>query len=104
MPAGLALYTRFNAQPGTRGSLVQQLLQAARLMEGAAGCELYLVNTSPADETTVWVTELWEDEEQHRASLSLEGVPALIQATMPLLAGPPEQIRLTPAGGKGPRG
>ncbi|GAC1641913.1 MAG: antibiotic biosynthesis monooxygenase [Chloroflexota bacterium] len=97
----LALYTKFSAHPGQRDRLVEQLLGAARLMDSAPGCALYIVNTSPDDAGTVWVTEVWESPQQHRDSLSIEGVPSLIEQTMPLLAAAPEQIRLTPVGGKG---
>ncbi len=97
----LGLYTKFTARAGQRKRLVERLLSAATLMENATGCELYIVNTSPDQADTVWVTEVWDSEEHHRASLSIEGVPALIENTMPLLASPPEQIRVTPIGGKG---
>lgn len=94
-------YTRFTARPGERDRLVDNLLNAARLMEGATGCEMYIVNTLHDDADTVWVTELWTREESHASSLSIEGAAELIGQTMPLLAGPPEQIRLVPVGGKG---
>jgi quinol monooxygenase YgiN len=97
----LGLYTKFTTQTGQRDRLVDRLLRAAQLMEQAPGCTLYLVNTSPDDPAAVWVTEVWASEEQHCDSLSLSGVPALIQETLPLLALPPEQIRLAPVGGKG---
>lgn len=70
-------------------------------MENAAGCVLYIVNTDPADADAVWVTEVWEREEDHAASLTIEGVQPLIEETMPLLASPPEQIRVGLVGGKG---
>ncbi|MHB8574248.1 MAG: putative quinol monooxygenase [Dehalococcoidia bacterium] len=95
------LYNKFTARAGQRDQLVEQLLSAARLVEQAPGCELYIVNISPNDAATVWVTEVWTSEDHHRDSLSLAGVPALIAETMPLLAGPPEQIKLVPVGGKG---
>ena len=95
------LYTKFVALSGQREHLVTQLLQAAELLEDAAGCQLYIVNTSPDDAGAVWVTELWDNADRHGAALSLEGIPSLIQETLPLLTGPPEQIRLVPVGGKG---
>ena len=78
-----------------------QLLRAAAGVEQLDGCGLYVVNTSLSEPDVVWVTEMWDSEEEHRVSLSLPGMPELIQETLPLLAGPPEQIRLTPLGGKG---
>ncbi len=47
------------------------------------------------------VTEIWDSEEEHSASLSIEGVKELISEALPLLADPPEQIKLDVLGGKG---
>jgi quinol monooxygenase YgiN len=95
------MYNKFVAHHGQRERLVEQLLIAAKLMENAAGCQLYIVNTSPSEADAVWVTEVWESEERHRASLSVEDAAELIQETMPLIAAPPESIRVVPVGGKG---
>lgn len=97
----LGLYTKFTAHTDQRDRLIENLLSAAGHMKDVAGCELYIINASAQDADTVWVTEVWDSEEQHRASLSLEGVPEMIERTMPLLAGPPEQIRVIPIGGMG---
>ena len=95
------LFAKLTAQPGERDRLVEHLLEAARLMEDAKGCELYVVNTSASDENGVWVTEIWESEADHDASLAREGVPELIQRARPLIADMSEQTRLTPIGGRG---
>lgn len=95
------MYNKFTTHPGQRDLLVKHPLSAARLMESAAGCRLYIVNTSSTEADVVWVTEVWDHEDDHRASLSIEGVRPIIQASMPLLAKPPEQIRVVPIGGKG---
>lgn len=81
--------------------MVEQLLAAARLVEEAAGCELYIVNTSPSEADTVGVTEVWRSQADHDASLSVDGAQESIRRTMPLLAGPPEQIAVLPVGGIG---
>src|SRR5690349_16876958 len=70
----------------------------------AAGCELYIVNTAVAEADVVWVTEVWRNAEDHRASL--EGLAtdegrALIAETLALLVGPPERTDVLPVGGKG---
>ncbi len=70
-------------------------------MENAKGCELYVVNISESDENSVWVTEVWESEADHDASLAIEGVPELIQRARPLIADMSDQVRLVPVGGKG---
>jgi quinol monooxygenase YgiN len=95
------MFNKFTAVEGQREHLLQQLLHAAALVEDAAGCELYLVSTSPTESDVVWVAEIWDSQDNHRASLSNVAARELIQQTMPLLASMPEQIPFTPLGGKG---
>jgi quinol monooxygenase YgiN len=94
-------YVKFTAQLGRRDALVEHLLNAAALMEKATGCELYLINTSPAESESVWVTEVWRSQEEHDASLTIEGAQATIKQVLPLLARSPEKIDVLPVGGKG---
>ncbi len=94
-------YVKFTARPGQRDALVEHLLSAAALVEKAAGCELYIINTSPTEPESVWVTEVWRSQQEHDASLTIESVQAKIKQVLPLLAGSPEKIDLLPVGGKG---
>lgn len=95
------LFGKMTAVEGKRDALATNLLRAADLMKGVPGCLLYVVNTSDAEPNAVWVTEIWQDEAAHGASLSMPGVRSLITETMPLLASAPEGTRFTPIGGKG---
>ncbi len=94
-------YGKLTTQPGQRGALLDLLLQAAKLLKDAAGCELYVINTSQTEEDVVWVTELWSDADAHAASLTRDDVKALIGKAVPLLVGRPERVDLTPVGGVG---
>lgn len=94
-------YVKFTARPGQREKLVGLLLKAAAGVEAAPGCELYIINTSASEAEGVWVTEVWRSQEDHDASLSIEGAQELIKQVLPLLAGSPERIDLVPVGGKG---
>ncbi|WP_371525130.1 antibiotic biosynthesis monooxygenase [Streptomyces sp. NBC_01283] len=100
----VGLYVKFRTQPGQRDALVKLLLEAAEHAQDAPGCELYIVNTAPGEEDIVWVTEIWRSEADHTASLSAAGAKELTGQALPLLAGPPERIDLSPAGGAGLRG
>lgn len=95
-----AMYGKFKAHPGKGGELAAILLEAAEQSRTFDGCELYIVNAAAEDPDTIWVTELWRDEEAHDASLQNEGAGALIGRAMPLIAGV-EPIKLKPLGGKG---
>lgn len=96
-----ASYVKFTAQPGKRDALVQQLLEAARAVESVAGCQIYVVNTSPDEADVVWVTEIWDSQADAQAVLTTGDAQASIQAVLALLAHSPEQITLQPVGGKG---
>ncbi len=87
------------AQRGQRDALLAHMLQAARLMQDATGCELYLVSTSEIDDDVIWITEVWRSEDDHDASLLLSGVPELIGRARPLIAGMGESQRLKVRGG-----
>jgi quinol monooxygenase YgiN len=94
-------YVKFTAQPGQRDTLVEHLLSAAAGLSEAAGCELYIINTSPTEPESVWVTEVWRSQQEHDASLTTPGAQAMIAQVLPLLAGSPEKIDVLPVGGKG---
>ncbi len=94
------LYGKIIAQAGQRDALVLVLLEAAAALEHVPGCELYIVNTSPTEPDVVWVTEVWNSQADHQASLTRDEVKALIQRGRPLIAGG-ERIELVPRGGKG---
>jgi quinol monooxygenase YgiN len=94
-------YVKFTAQPGQGAALVAQLLIAAQLAQAAPGCEVYIINTSPTEADVVWVTEIWQSQAAHDASLANDDARAHISRVLPLLAGRPEQIHLVPVGGKG---
>jgi quinol monooxygenase YgiN len=95
------LFGKLNAVEGQRDALLENMLRAADLMKEVSGCLLYVVSTSDDDPHAVWVSEIWQDEASHGASLSIPGVRDLIKATMPLLSSAPEGTRFTPMGGKG---
>jgi quinol monooxygenase YgiN len=95
------LYNKFSTVPGKADELADILIKAADLISGAHGCRLYIVNKDQKNSNKVWVTEIWDSEEEHSASLSIEGVKELISEALPLLAGPPEQTKLDVLGGKG---
>jgi quinol monooxygenase YgiN len=63
------------AQPGRGGELLELLIAATRELQGADGCELYVVSQDRDDLDTIWVFEAWRDEAAHRASLDIASGP-----------------------------
>lgn len=77
---------------------------AAILLEGVGGmpgCLSYVVANDPEDEDALWVTEVWDSETSHQASLSLPSVQEAIRQGRPLIAGFGERFVTTPLGGHG---
>ncbi|WP_159792902.1 putative quinol monooxygenase [Puerhibacterium puerhi] len=74
------------AVAGKRDELVAHLTRRSTAL-GEAGCLAYEVGANDDDPDTVYVVELWESAEAHRASLALPEVQASIAAARPLLSG-----------------
>jgi quinol monooxygenase YgiN len=68
---------------------------------GMPGCFSYVVAHDPQDADALWVTEVWESSEAHKASLHLPAVQAAIAKGRPLIAGFDSHIETTPIGGIG---
>lgn len=96
-----ALYTHFTASPGKGKSLVNVLMKANRICSNADGCRLYIINQEIDNADSIWVTELWDSEEDHSISLALDGCKELVIEAGHLLARAPEQIELKALAGKG---
>lgn len=86
------------AQPGRRDELVALLLGST---SGMPGCSSYVIATDPVDANGIWITEVWEDEASHKASLTLPAVREVITKAKPLIAGFGERFVTTPVGGYG---
>jgi quinol monooxygenase YgiN len=72
--------------PGRRDELVALLTRPSPEL-AAIGCLLYEVGVNDEAPETVFVVELWESAEAHRASLELPSVQASIAEARPLLSG-----------------
>ncbi len=95
------LHGKLTAHPGQRDALVQILLEAADVLGSAPGCEIYFVSTSHTEPDAIWVTEVWRNEADHAASLSLPRVRELIIRAKPMIAAMSDSARTVPIGGKG---
>jgi quinol monooxygenase YgiN len=86
------------AKPGQRDALLAILSESTADMPG---CRLYVLATDPADANAIWITEVWDTEAQHDASLKLPQVQAAIGRARPLIDGFGERFITTPVGGVG---
>lgn len=74
------------AKPGRREEVVSLLVNGVGQLR-EHGCESYVVAKSATDEDTIWITEVWQSEEHHTASLELPETRKAIGEAMPLLTG-----------------
>ena len=88
------------ATPGRRDELAQILLEGTQSMPG---CLSYVVARDPAHGDALWITEVWDDQASHLASLKLPQVQAAIARGRPLIAGFDHRVETEPIGGSGMR-
>lgn len=92
------LIGKMTATPGQRDALIAILLEGTTAMPG---CLSYVVAADPADVDAIWITEVWDSEASHTASLQLPAVQAAIVRARPLIAGFSNRTVTTPVGGVG---
>ena len=86
------------AAPGQRDALIRILLDG---VSGMPGCLSYVVATDPNDANGIWITEVWDSQASHSASLTLPSVKAAIAKGRPLIAGFDSHVVTAPVGGHG---
>ena len=86
------------AVAGQRDALSAILLDGAHAMPG---CRSYIVANDPSDADAIWITEVWDDQASHKASLALPSVQQAIARGRPLIAGFAERFETEPVGGHG---
>lgn len=94
------LIGKMMAVPGQREVLVAILLEG---VSGMPGCLSYVIAHDPTDPDGIWITEVWDSEDKHQASLSLPSVQQAISRGKPLIAGFGERFETKPVGGYGIR-
>lgn len=92
---------KMKAAAGQRDALIALLLDGT---EGMPGCLSYVVAKDPNDADGIWITEVWDSRDSHRASLQLPAVRATIARARPLVAGFESSTETEPVGGVGIRG
>lgn len=92
------LIGKMTAVAGKRDELISILLEGVGEMPG---CQSYVVAKDPADANAIWITEVWDSEQSHKASLSLPAVKQAITRGKPLIAGFGNYTVTEPVGGHG---
>lgn len=92
------LIGKMTSGPGQRDALIAILLAGTADMPG---CFSYIVAKDSDDDSGIWVTEVWDSEASHAASLALPSVKEAITRGRPLIAGFDQRFVTTPIGGHG---
>lgn len=92
------LIGKMTAKAGDRAALATILLDG---VSGMPGCLSYVVAEDPADADVLWITEVWDNEASHKASLQLPSVRDAIARGRPLIAGMESVAATRPVGGLG---
>lgn len=92
------LIGKMKAVPGQRDALISILLDGVSDMPG---CLSYVIAQDPGDVDAIWITEVWDSQASHKASLSLPSIKDAISRGRPLIAGFDTSIETTPVGGHG---
>lgn len=92
------LIGKMNAVPGQRDALITILLEGTASMPG---CLSYVIAKDPGDADAIWVTEVWDAQASHRASLTLPSVQQAIARGKPLIASFASMTTTEPVGGHG---
>ena len=92
------LIGKMRAVPGQRDTLIAILVEG---VSGMPGCLSYVVAQDPSDPDAIWITEVWDSEASHKASLTLPSVKDAIARGRPLIAGFDQHTETVPVGGHG---
>ncbi len=90
------LIGKMKAVPGQRDTLISILLGE---VSGMPGCLSYVVAKDRKDSDSIWVTEVWDGQESHKASLSQPSVQRAIKQGKLLIASFGERFETIPVGG-----
>lgn len=86
------------ATDGKRDELIAILLGSVANMPG---CLSYIIAKDASDANAIWITEAWDGQASHGASLSMPAVRDAIARGRPLIAGFGDRVVTTPIGGHG---
>jgi len=92
------LIGKMRAQAGKRDELLAILLGSSSAMPG---CLSYVIAKDHADADAIWISEVWDNRDSHKASLQLPEVQAAIKQAMPIIAGFDSSVEIEPVGGFG---
>ena len=79
------LVVKLTAARGRRGELIEMM--GGKDSQTVKGCLSFIVAEDAADEDVLWITEVWESQASHEASLALPPIKESLKDVDTLIAG-----------------
>jgi quinol monooxygenase YgiN len=95
-PRMYGLIGKMLAHAGKRDELLAVLTAGTGAMPG---CLSYVIARDPTNADAIWITEVWDTQASHQASLQLDSVRQAIAKARPLIAGFGERFETEPVSG-----
>ena len=80
-----AIQVTLKAVKGKGDTLARIMLEAAEIIENLPGCQTYIVIRAMSDPDQVMITEIWDSQQTHQASMANKEVLNLINSTRSLI-------------------
>lgn len=92
------LIVKFITFEGSRDEFIHIMGAGFQDMEG---CHSYILAADPAEDTAVWLTEIWVDEESHDKSMADPKIKEVVAQAKPLLVRRDMRVVTEPRAGQG---
>ena len=96
LPGRRSILVRLVCKGGLRPALLDVLNAYTDGLGEEPGTEMFVVSLDPENDTTIWLYEIFRDEEAELAHRESKGFAALMRGMPPLLDGPPAVLRMEP--------
>lgn len=96
LPGRRSILVRLVCKGGLRPALLDALNAYTDNLGEEPGTEMFVVSLDPENETTVWLYEIFRDEDAELAHRKSNGFAVLMRVMPPLLDGPPAVLRMEP--------
>jgi quinol monooxygenase YgiN len=96
-----ACFVKMVAHPGKRDDLLAALRQMFPTVETEPGTLIYSLHVDKADDTAVWIYELYESDDALATHGGSDAMKTLLGALSGLVAEPPMLLFTTPTDAKG---
>ncbi len=96
LPGRHAMLVRITVKEGLRPAVLELLNTYTDGLAEEPGTEVFVVSLDPENVNTVWLYEMFRDDEAQEAHRASDGFTVLMTSMPPLLDGPPAVLRMDP--------